>query len=118
MESAVKECPMAIARVHVREPGRDEAWALVDGDLYAEIVKRKWYAHKARKGVYVRSWDRSHKREYLHHLVQRLRRRRRPSKDHVVRHLSGDTFDNTDTNLRWGTKKANQRDAAYKERKR
>jgi hypothetical protein len=106
------ECPLSIARLFVRGGG-EEAWALVPADLYPELVKKTWYVHAARKCVYVRSWDSGHKREYLHHAVKRLRRRRQPTKDHVVRHLSGDTFDNTDRNLRWGTRRRNLKDKPY-----
>lgn len=109
----MRECPLAIARLWVR--GRSGGrWALVPADLYPALIKHAWYAHVARKCVYVRSWKMGHRREYLHHAVKRLRRRRKPTKDHVVRHLSGDTFDNTDENLRWGTRKRNLRDVPYR----
>ena len=90
---------------------------MVDSDLYPILVKRKWYVHRARKCDYVRSWDAGHKRVYLHHEVQRLRRRRKPSNEHVVMHRSGDTFDNTAANLRWGTRAKNLKDRPYRVRK-
>ncbi len=109
----MKECPLDIVPLFVRNSG--ERFALVDADLFSKVLAMgPWYAHKARKCVYVRSWKAGHKREYLHAVVQRLRRRRKPSDDHVVRHRSGDTFDNTDANLRWGSRKANQRDVPYR----
>lgn len=92
-----------------------EVFAIVDRDLFSEIYMEHgpWYIHKARKGLYVRSWGAGHVREYLHALVQRLRKRRRPSEQHVVRHLSGNTMDNRDRNLRWGTRKTNAKCAPY-----
>jgi hypothetical protein len=113
----MKECPLAYALLFVRGGEGEGEWALVDADLFPRLLSLgPWYAHKARKCTYVRSWRAGHKREYLHAAVQRMRRRRRPSEDHVVRHLSGDTFDNTDANLRWGSKRKNQGDTPYRER--
>lgn len=103
------------SRIYLDEHG--EEYATVDAHLYAKIIALgPWYIHAARKCLYVRSWRSGYKREYLHHVVQHLLGRRRPSPDHVVRHLNGDTFLNTGTNLRWGTKSKNARDAPYVER--
>lgn len=96
-----------------------DEYATVDASLYAKIVALgPWYIHAARKCLYVRSWRSGHRREYLHHVVQRLLGRRRPSEEHVVRHLNGDTFVNTGGNLRWGTKSKNRKDVPYVERNR
>lgn len=95
-----------------------DRFTVVDVTLYEAIMSRtrgRLYIHKARKCLYVRSWMNGHKREYLHHIVQDLMRRRRPSEEHVVRHISGNTFDNRACNLRWGTKKKNAKDAPYVE---
>lgn len=109
----MRECPLALHPVYVEGSDR---WALVDADLYSRVIAAgPWYAHRSRKATYVRSWRKGHRREYLHALVQRLRRRRRPTEDHVVRHLSGDTFDCSSANLRWGTRRRNVRDAPYRE---
>lgn len=93
-------------------------FTVVDAHLYDAIVARtggRLYVHKSRKCLYVRSWLAGHAREYLHHIVQDLMKRRRPSEHHVVRHLSGNTFDNRGCNLRWGTKGKNVRDVPYVE---
>lgn len=87
----------------------DDVFAIVDADLYPILVRRRWYLHKARKVTYVRSYSSNGwgEPEYLHHAVKRLRRRRRPTPNHVVRHLSGNTLDNRGRRLRWGTRRAN-----------
>lgn len=110
----MKECPLAFVLLYVKGDTNKEA--LVDADLFAKLTAMgPWYIHQARKCTYVRNWQAGHKREYLHAVVQRLRRRKKPSDEHVVRHLSGDTFDNTDRNLRWGTRKKNLKDKPYRD---
>jgi len=94
-----------------------EEFAVVDRDLFPRLIEERWYLHKARKCLYVRSWSARHARTYLHHAVQRLLKRRRPSPNHVVRHLNGNTFDCRGSNLRWGTRTTNSRCAPYVERR-
>lgn len=87
--------------------GEGERFAIVDRDLFLVVSQHRWHVHRSRRGVYARAWTSSTERTFLHLLVQKLRRRRKPSPDHVVRHLSGNTMDNRSSNLRWGTRASN-----------
>ena len=48
---------------------------------------------------------------YVHILVVTAFHGEKPSKDHLCRHLDGDSYNNDESNLAWGTQKENMGDA-------
>ena len=110
----LNSCPVPYLPIYLDTHG--EKFTVVDRDLYNRLIHPtwgKWYIHKARRGKYVRSFKPGYLREYLHILVKKLRRTKKPTPNHVVRHKNGNTMDNRSCNLVWGTRAKNLNDTPY-----
>jgi len=83
-------------------------YALVDDNDYDRLIKRKWFAHKTKGGLwYVESWKRKGDRDktlvlYMHRTVMRYFGRK-----FVIDHINNNGLDNRKLNLRKVTVRQN-----------
>lgn len=78
-------------------------FAIVDDDIYDELIKFKWHAQNNKYGFYASSWITGTKQKrHMHRMVVN------PTDDMMVDHINGDTLDNRKENLRECTNQQNQ----------
>ena len=84
-----------------------EQTTLVDLDIWEKAINYKWYICVSGSGkAYVRRTDGF----YLHQFVMLRKGIFPPSRRHkYIDHMSGDTMDNRECNLRWATASENGR---------